>query len=223
MTEPVISVVLPVYNGERYLAEALASIRAQRVTSLEIIVIDDGSTDGSVALARQHSDVVVAGQINRGPSAARNQGIALAKAKLLAFLDADDQWMPQKLQHQLALLDHDPELAMVYGQTQCLRPTTHGNWEKFGHPRPLPSFGALLARRTVFADVGPIDERLRCAEDVDWFMRARDIGIRTDVQEEVVLQYRLHGANSTRHWHPQESGHLTAVRKLLERRKRASA
>lgn len=220
MTEPLISVILPVYNAGIYLAEALASIRAQGMASLEIIVVDDGSTDGSASIARQHSDVAVVTQENRGPAAARNRGIALAKGTLLAFLDADDLWMPQKLERQLALLHADCESAMVYGQTQCLRSTADGEWETFGRPRPLPSFGALLARKAVFSEVGPVDERLRCAEDVDWFARARDAGIPTGTLAEVVLQYRLHGTNLTRSRHPQHSGHLTVVRKLLERRRR---
>ena len=111
-----ISVIIPVYNAEHYLAEALDSVLAQEIEPLEILVVDDGSTDGSATIARRYADRVrFYQQANRGAAFARNRGIELSKGSLLAFLDADDLWMPSKLNVQVNALEDQPELDMVLG------------------------------------------------------------------------------------------------------------
>jgi glycosyltransferase involved in cell wall biosynthesis len=219
MNEPEVSVIVPVYNAERYLEEALTSIESQAVSSLEIIVVDDGSTDGSADIARRFHTVRYIHQGNRGPAAARNRGVALARGRSLAFLDADDLWAPGKLRLQLPLLTGEQGTDLVTGHVQCLTLGGAGEWSEFEVPRFLPLFGASVMTRSAFDRVGSLDESLRCAEDVDWFVRAREHGIRTSVLADVVLYYRLHGANLTQSAVPQDAGYTRVVRKLLERRR----
>src|SRR5689334_9621809 len=111
MPLPLVSCVVPVYNGERYLAEALDSILAQTHRPLQAIVADDGSTDGTAAVAAAYGDrVLVLRQANAGPAAARNLGLAAARGEYVAFLDADDLWHPRKLERQLARFRARPQL-----------------------------------------------------------------------------------------------------------------
>lgn len=103
---PLISCIVPVYNGEKYLDETLDSIFAQTYRPLEVIVIDDGSTDGTGNLVKARTEeVIYVLQDNAGPAAARNVGIATASADYLAFIDADDLWLPDKLTRQMELFD----------------------------------------------------------------------------------------------------------------------
>ena len=113
-----VSVIIPVYNGERYLGEAIESVLAQTYKEVELIVVDDGSTDKSAAVARCFTDVRYCFQPNSGIGAARNQGADLARGGLLAFLDADDRWVRDKLLWQTKALAADNELAMVFGHVQ---------------------------------------------------------------------------------------------------------
>lgn len=219
MQEPQLSVIVPVYNGERFLAEALSSVCSQSVIPMEIVVVDDGSTDGTAKIARDFNRVRYVPQENRGPAAARNKGVLNARGDLLAFLDHDDLWSPVKLGLQLRLLRENPELEMVSGHVQCLRLSDSGKWERHGSPRLMPLFGAILARRSAFERVGPLDETLRCTEDLDWFIRAREAGVRTAAVKETVLYYRLHGENTTRGCSTGQAGYVRAVKKLLDRRR----
>src|SRR5947209_1330223 len=113
-----ISVIIPVYNGERHLAEALDSVLSQAHHPLEVIVVDDGSTDNTAAVARKYSAVRYYHQANGGSAAARNRAIELAHGDLFAFLDADDVWAPEKLKRQMAVLEAEPELEAVLGFAQ---------------------------------------------------------------------------------------------------------
>jgi glycosyltransferase involved in cell wall biosynthesis len=127
MTErPIVSVVLPCFNGERFLEQALESVLAQTFRGWELLVVDDGSTDGSAdiarAFARRHPDKIRylehEGHVNLGMSASRNRGIREAAGQYVAFLDADDMWFPTTLDEQVAILDAHPHVAMVYGPIQ---------------------------------------------------------------------------------------------------------
>jgi len=223
MDEPRLSVIVPVYNGERFLGEALSSVCSQCVIPMEIVVVDDGSTDGTAKIARDFDLVRYVPQENGGPAAARNRGVENARGDLLAFLDHDDLWTPVKLGLQLRRLKENPELEMVTGHVQCLRLSDSGGWERHGLPRSMPLFGAILVRRTAFERVGPLDEKLRCTEDLDWFIRAREVAVRTAAIEETVLFYRLHGDNATRGWSTEQAGYVRAVKKLLDRRRGLSS
>lgn len=200
MSEPLISVVIPAYNAAAFLAPTLASVFAQDHRPIEVILVDDGSTDDTLAIAKRWSPALrVCHQDNAGPSAARNRGIAMAQGDYLAFIDADDTWLPGRLQRHLAILTARPDLDMVLGLVQ-LDYDAGADRVLFRSDKPAIaffSFGAGLFRRELFQRVGPLSEDLRNTEDADWFMRARDCGANWLVDQQPVLSYRRHGANMT--------------------------
>ncbi len=221
---PLLSVIIPVYNGERFLAEAVASVRAQNYAPLEIIIVDDGSTDGTPdVVAGLGNDIRYVSQPNAGPAAARNRGLELARGEIIAFQDADDVWPDGKLTQQLALLKQTPEAQVVLGYTQSvgldmdgtLTPLP-GDW---GNPRLMPHLQAALFRRGVFAQVGRFDESLRCGEDLDWYLRALEQNISIVTHPDVVLLYRRHETNLTRSWDI-KTQLLRAIKRSLDRRKK---
>jgi glycosyltransferase involved in cell wall biosynthesis len=197
---PLVSAVIPVYNGQRYLAEAIQSVLAQEHEALELIVIDDGSSDGSAAVAGRFSQVRYHYQPNGGIGAARNRGLELARGTFIAFLDADDVWMPQKLAVQLSAFATDPGLDIVSGHVEQfhspeLDQTVASKIHCPSEPLPGYAFGAMLVKRSVFLHVGPVSTSREKAECVDWCLRAKDLGLRIAMLPSVVLRRRLHDAN----------------------------
>jgi glycosyltransferase involved in cell wall biosynthesis len=197
-----VSVIIPVYNGEAFLADALASIRQQNYRPLEIIVVDDGSTDNTATLARSFGDSVrYVSQPNSGPPAARNRGLRTARGNVIGFLDADDLWCDNKLELQLSRFVGQPKAEIVVGYTQrmqltCTEDGKH-TFRKWADRTLSMSLGCALFRKSVFDKVGFFDETLRHCDDWDWFMRAKELGISMIVHEEVTRFYRRHGNNIT--------------------------
>ncbi len=114
-----VSVIIPAYNAERYLAEALASVFGQSRVPEEIIVVDDGSTDRTEEVVRKHGEAIrFLKQPHRGPGAARNLGVESARGEFIAFLDADDLWLPEKLSAQLDLFRTRPNIDMAFGRVR---------------------------------------------------------------------------------------------------------
>lgn len=226
-SRPRVSVVIPVHNGERFLAATLDSVVRQRCDALEIIVVDDGSTDGSAAIARGcPGNVRYVFQPNAGPPAARNAGLRLATGELITFLDADDLWTDGRLGVQLRLFAQHPGVDVVAGRFQWVRPSgaadERSGWTPVGEPRNPLSLGTGLFRRHLFATVGELDESLWCSDDVDWYLRARERGIPILVHDDVVLLYRRHDSNIT---NDRARGHaffLAALKKSLDRRRSRS-
>jgi len=219
-----VSTIIPVFNGERFLPLAVESIRRQGCPSIEIIVVDDGSTDGTATVAREFGDPVRwVTQANAGPPAARNRGLDLARGDLIAFLDVDDLWSEDKLRVQVARLAAEPELDLVVGMTQLLCPTglAEGEpaFEPQGAPGLLPSVGSALFRRRVFDRVGRFDETQRMDDDVDWFLRAFEQGVRMAVLPTVAQYYRRHDRNITNARATDMRYLLFAIKKSLDRRR----
>jgi len=185
-------VVIPAFNAERFLAEAIESVFANRCVELEVIVVDDGSSDRSAEVARGYPVQVIV-QDNRGVSAARNTGYRAARGEYLAGLDADDRWLPGKLEHQLRCLEQDPELDLVYGLVQQFRQSPR--YEALGDPIPGRLPGTLLARRRAFSSVGSFDENLVIGEFMDFIVRAREAGLRELLLDRVCLERRIHETN----------------------------
>ena len=227
MDHPLVSVIIPVLNGERFLAAAVASIRRQRYPNLEIIVVDDGSTDGTAAVANAlGGEVRCVSQANAGPPSARNHGLELARGRLIAFLDADDLWTDDKLEVQMGRLLADPDLDVVMGTTQVFRPAAPtadaaSLGEPAGPPVLLLSLGSALFRREVFDRVGRFDAGQRMDDDVDWFLRAVEAGARILPLGHVVQYYRRHDRNITNAREADRRFFLLALKKSLDRRRRA--
>jgi glycosyltransferase involved in cell wall biosynthesis len=193
-----ISVIIPVYNGERYLAAAVESVIRQSHAPLEILIIDDGSTDGTGQLVHGFAGPIrYVYQENQGPAAARNLGVTLARGELIAFLDADDLWLPEKLERQAALLFTNPAIDMVFGQVeQFSSPDLPEDFSYIAHQsQDGLHIGAMLIRRTAFAQVGPFATHYQAGEFIDWYARAMSVGLTQQMLAEVVMRRRLHGNN----------------------------
>lgn len=186
-----VSVVVPAFNCAPFLDRALDSVLGQWFDPLEVIVIDDGSTDGTAEVARaREPDVTYHRQDNSGAASARNVGIRRSRGELIAFLDGDDAWPAERLARHVEALEADPQLDMTIGQTQLAKPGAEGAGpHTFGPPWFASSFGATVFRRRVFERVGLLDESLRTQEDLDWFIRAREAEARFDLLEFVSLFY----------------------------------
>ena len=198
ISQPLVSVVVPVRNGERFLGEALDSVLTQGYEPLELIVVDDGSTDGSSDIARAYGAHVIQEESD-GLAAARNAGLAAAQGELIAFIDADDVWLPGKLEQQVQYLLDRPDVGFVYTSWTILLepgarvpPQFADDWRR---PRAgyLPS--ALVVRRDVLDQVGLFDPTYKIGEDAEWLARANDAGIRHAVLPDVLVRYRIHHAN----------------------------
>lgn len=206
---PLISVVIPTYNYRRYVVEAVESVLAQTYRPLEVIVADDGSTDGTAEeLARYGDQIRYTYQPNRGLPAARNLGIRAAAGQHLAFLDSDDLWAPTKIEKQVALIEKSPRVGVVYcdgchvdlrtGVTQPLsvRPDGRGDLRRrLLHRNCITgSASAVLVRRECFEKAGLFNEDLRSAEDWDmWIRISRHYEF--DFVPEPLITLRHHGGN----------------------------
>jgi glycosyltransferase involved in cell wall biosynthesis len=208
-----ITCIVPVYNGERFLGEALSSILEQTYWPLEILVVDDGSTDGTADVVARHAGRVtyLRQPSNRGSAAARNAGIAVARGAYVAFLDADDLWHREKLARQMARLRERPDIELCFTAFQSFWMPELGEEEHQyrDHPLSRPSFawsiGTLLARRVMFEKYGPFDECFRRYENMLWFLRAAGRGAVIDVLQDVLMRRRFHLANDTRQGQGQHS------------------
>jgi glycosyltransferase involved in cell wall biosynthesis len=230
MPTPTISVIIPVYNGERYLAEALRSVLNQSLPPAAVFVVDDGSSDGSAAIAESFGPPVSClRQPNRGAAAARNRGVAAAeRADLLAFLDADDLWTPDRLRIQVAAITADPNLEAALGQVEnFVSPDLHPEEQqrlapsanRIGHSQ----IGALLVRRAAFLRVGWFDPRWQRSDFIDWWNRAMLLKLQHTIAPDLVLRRRLHATNMTRRDHASSREYLSLVREQLARKRQANS
>ena len=221
---PLVSVIIPVYNGERYLAQAIESVLSQTYAPFELIVIDDGSIDNSSFIARSFKEVCYYYQTNKGVAAARNRGITLSQGDIIAFLDQDDIWEPKKLSMQIEHLFHHPEAGGVLSKQRFfLEPGTDPpGWlkidlletEQTGY---FPS--ALIVRKVVFAKIGFFDPAYIHTSDVDWIARAKDAGILLNILPHVLFHRRIHSENASAEIHIIHPELLKTLKKSIERQR----
>ena len=209
---PTVSVIMPAFNVDRYISEAIESVLAQTYTDFELVIVDDGSTDNSRSIAEhyraEHPDrIVVISQENRGLAGARNTALRVASGRVFALLDSDDGWAPRFLESQMRLLDAHHDVAIVSGNAinrggaedgRPVRPVLD--------PQPAPDLFTILRdetavfimslfRREVVDHVGVFDEELRTNEDYDFWIRAAFVGFKFLRNAEPLAFYRRH-ANS---------------------------
>jgi GT2 family glycosyltransferase len=224
---PLVSVIVPVRNGASFLPQAVASIQAQNYPTLEIIVVDDGSTDDiSQVLARLPVTIRYIRQKPSGQSAARNRGIREASGAFIAFLDVDDLWPPDNLHLMVEAMIANPKLDVVQGYAQIMRqmPDTE-QYEFIGCPLEvfLDYLGGALYRRRAFDRAGLLDEGLSYCEDLDWFYRARDSGLLVERLDQISLFVRRHQQNLTRDYTKREHSLFLVAQKIMaQKRLRAS-
>lgn len=203
-TPPTISCIVPVYNGERFLADTLESIFAQTYRPIEVVVVNDGSTDGTVGVLAQYDGRIrVVRQDNSGQAAARNRGLEAAEGAFIAFQDADDLWAREKLELQMAWLAAHPEAQLctclmenfwepeLADEAEAVRDT------KYAQPF-TSTWQGVLARRGVFDLVGSLDESEAFADIREWLHRARTMGVVVGHIDKVLVRRRIHHANISR-------------------------
>jgi len=220
-----VSVIIPVYNGESYLAEAVESILRQNHELLEIIIVDDGSTDNTAkVVAGLRGNVRYVHQSNSGPSAARNRGLKMTQGDLIGFLDADDLWGKNKLKIQIGHFEKNPSLEIVLGYLQKMQMVSEDKdtpkFKEWDQPIMNMHLGSGLFRKSVFDKVGYLDESLDYCEDWDWFMKAKEMNVPIMVHNEVAYYYRRHDKNITNDTEKNSSFALKMLRQSLNRRRK---
>jgi glycosyltransferase involved in cell wall biosynthesis len=203
--QPLISCIIPVFNGERYLGESLDSVFNQSYRPLQVIVVNDGSTDQTTEIARSYGNrLILLQQPNRGSAAAKNHGIRAAEGKYIAFLDADDLWHSEKLARQMTRLRNRVEITLCFTRFQNFWMPELAEEEhryrnsRLSQPQSAWSIGTLLTRRSAFEEFGEFDDGLRGNENMMWFLRAARRGAVIDVIPDVLMSRRYHSGNDSR-------------------------
>ena len=226
-----VSVVIPVFNGARFLAEAIDSVLAQTYPNVEIVVVDDGSTDRTPEIIASYQEVRGLRQERAGQAAARNHGVAAATGEYVAFLDADDLMVPERLERQVAYLSLRPQCACVLGRQRIAVEPGVEPPEWVGRAGVGVDGGAselvqpmsALVRREALDRIGPFDSSFRYAEDVDWLFRAQDGDVGVGILDDVVVVRRIHGANLTYDVESCQREALQALKGRIDRKRLASA
>ena len=217
-----VAVIIPAFNRERLVVDAIENVLRQECHGCEIIVVDDGSTDGTAAAALRHPGVRVLTQSNGGPAAARNLGISNTCSDYIAFLDSDDLWEPAMLTRLVEELERDPALDVALGLPQLARINSSGvGHDIFGdhHSAFTRSISGTVFRRKVFSKVGLFDPDLRFGEDADWFCRAQEIGINISKLNILTVTFRRHEDNMTKGKGMVDLNLLRVFKKSLDRKR----
>ncbi|MBK8048541.1 MAG: glycosyltransferase [Anaerolineales bacterium] len=227
-----VSVIIPVYNGERFVDEAIDSVLAQEYCPVEVIVIDDGSSDGTGRVcARYGAQIRYYVQTNQGAAAARNAGVARARGDYIGFLDADDRWAPKKLTMQMRAFAADPALDVVFchirqvtldGAETVVVESADGahNYRYQVEVVPGIHVDALLLRRAAWMQVGKFDPDKRIGDLIEWYGRALDLGLHMQMLPDVLVARRIHGQNlGIQHHAEARAAYLRTLREMVARRR----
>lgn len=222
---PTVSVIIAVYNGEKYLREALDSILKQTYPDIEIILVDDGSSDRTNEIVQSYgTQIRYIFQPNQGQPSAQNHGICLAKSPYLSFLDADDLFHPEKTRLQVSFLQSHPEIDFVLGHIeQFLSPDLSlENQKKWFCPSGMqPGYLAVagLFKKECFEKVGLFNEKQRIGPFVEWYMRAEEKGLKNSLIPQQVCRRRIHENNMTIQARHSRIEYVQIVKKAFERRR----
>lgn len=225
-TLPGVSAIMPVHNGAAHMADGLRSMLAQTRPPDEIIVVDDGSTDGSAALARQLAPfATVISQPRQGPALARNAGVAAARHEFIALLDHDDLWPAERTERLLAGAVANRAAGVVCGRTEMMAASPDVPLD----PRLLRASGtnipflfpSVLVRRAVWIGLGGMDPGRDHAEDTDLYLRIVEAGTPIAFVDATTLIYRHHGNNRSRAVEQSQAALMGSLRASLLRRRAA--
>ena len=226
---PLVSAVIPVYNAQEFVAEAIRSVLDQSYKPVEIIAVDDGSTDSSAEVVAAFGDPVrLVRGTHSGIGGTRNHCVREARGEFLAFLDADDLWPADKLRKEVGCLLESPDVGMVFGGVR-----------QFYHPglavpeeerirmeaKVLTGYiaGAMVVRRSAFEEVGFFREDLRVGEFIEWYARAVEAGLGSRMLPDLVLLRRIHGNNTVLQQRSAQSDYLRILKAALDRRRGKTA
>jgi glycosyltransferase involved in cell wall biosynthesis len=230
-TVPLIGCVIPAYNGERYLGEALNSLLAQTYPSLDIVVVDDGSTDGTAEIARSFGHLVrLVRQPNAGPAAAINRGFEEVRGEFIAVLAADDLCPADRFERQLERFRRRPELDISLGHLAnfWVKELAEEEGRFTGHrlSKPIPghTVATMLARRSALEAVGYLDPGQRHAFSTEWFLRVQQHGLVVEMLDDILLHRRMHPENRSRlHAGRSRSEYLDLLKRSLDQQRQRGA
>jgi len=199
MNKPLVSVIVAVFNGENFFCQAMDSIIGQHYKNIEIIIVDDGSTDNTAELAKlylEKPNISYVLQENAGQAAAMNKGVSLATGEFLSFIDHDDLWEPTKLDVQLSAFTHDAELDVVYSHQKSFAENKASDklvFEREAIPSYVPS--SMLIRKDSFLKVGYFDTNIQKGYFFPWFDLLKMKGLKMTMLPDLLYHRRVHGEN----------------------------
>ena len=241
---PLVSVIMPSYNTSQFIRQAIDSVLGQDYPSIELIIVDDGSTDNTVSIVRDlclhDKRLKLHVQNNQGAAVARNQGISIARGEFVAFIDSDDFWLPGKISAQVRHLESNPDIDLVFSRWKTWKPDTQGAFqfpdidecevtesstgsitERSGWLYNRLLLGSALhtitvmARRSLIERLGPFDQSLKRGQDYDYWLRASR-ETRIHQLNQIHALYRIHGQGCIKKW-PAENYERIVVEKALSR------
>lgn len=228
MNNNLVSVIIPVFNAEKYVAEAIRSVLSQTYKNIELICINDKSTDNSLSILESFGNkiILVDNEDNCGTAESRNKGIRLAQGEFLAFIDNDDVWESNKLDIQMYQFRNNPGLDVLFSYMQCfISPEISEDVKNLRYcpPDPLPGYipSTLVAKITSFEKAGYFDSRWKNGESVAWMFKALETGLNFGVVDEVLVKRRIHETNkSVLASSTSQSEYFKIIRESLERRQK---
>lgn len=221
-----VSIIIPVYNGEKYIAEAIQSALDQDYQNKEIIVVNDGSLDKTEEICRRFfSKITYFYQENKGLGASRNRGVLLATGDYFAFLDCDDLWSPSKIKIQMQYADDRCMVFSLIKQFVCSSLSDHEKSKIVLTQEVMRGYlgSCLLIHRDRFRNVGNFLETKEVGEFIDWYARAKALNIPDYLVEEVLVYRRIHDNNMGRQkekYSRQE--YLKILKKNIERQRQSA-
>lgn len=220
-----VSAIIPVYNCSKYISEAINSILNQNYQPIEIIIIDDGSTDNTKEVVKGFSNSIrYFYQNHAGPSKALNYGLKEAKGNYIALLDADDFWISDKITIQMDILINNPEIDIVFGHVeQFFSPELSQDIQKrISIPQKIIKGyikGTMLAKKEVFSQIGLFDEKLILGEFIDWYLKTTENDIKSFMCPEVLMKRRIHTTNMGITQKSSRSDYVKVLKASLDRRR----
>jgi glycosyltransferase involved in cell wall biosynthesis len=223
--KPLVSVIIPVYNAAKYLAEAIESVLSQTYNNVEVIAVNDGSTDNSLEVLSAYSNrIQIISSANKGIGSARNLAIHQSKGSFLAFLDADDFWELNKLEVQMQVFASNPNLDIVYCSfKEFLSPDMTSELIQKRILKPTAMSGAIagtsLVKRTAFDKVGLFSEQWKTGEYIDWYARAKEQNLTVKHIDNCLYHRRSHSDNHTFRESESKRDYLHVLKASLDRRR----
>jgi glycosyltransferase involved in cell wall biosynthesis len=197
---PLVTIIIPVYNREKYVADALNSLLNDDYQPKEIVVVDDGSTDKTAEILSKYEGINYHYQEHQGVSVARNTGLNLSHGRYITFLDSDDIWMPGRLEYSVNFFQSHPEVDYLLGKQETfledgfLKPIhIKQSWLDF--PQESSGTGVLMTKKTCFDKVGFFNTDFRSSEDKEWLLRASEAKLQMARIPLIMVKQRLHGQN----------------------------
>lgn len=217
-----ISAIIPLYNCPQFIGEAVHSILEQTLPAFEIIVVDDGSTDNSLAAVPQHPKIRLIPRPHAGLAATLNHGVSCALGSILTFLDNDDRWLPTKLEQQVAQLRSEAKPDLIFCQARVFHDGDR-HYREHDAINGVSKSGMML-RRSVFDQIGPFPEAANQHDFIGWYARAKELGLSTTIVPEILYERRIHDQNDgILQRDRQRSNYFSSIKAIIDRRRQQQA